>query len=171
MLKSAVNSKLSLEYMTAQAENKYFDRKSAKIRPSDLADLISAFANAEGGTIVIGISDKTRRLEGINEFGEDKINAFINAPKDCCNPMPAFEEELLDIINVNGRKDRILLLHIHASVDQIIRTSNGSTFLRIGDKTRELKGEDLRNLEYSKSTRHYEDECNMDAIWMLLFLI
>jgi ATP-dependent DNA helicase RecG len=35
--------------------------------------------------------------------------------------------------------------------------------LRIGDRTRELKGEDLRNLEYSKSTRHYEDECNMDA--------
>ena len=36
-------------------------------------------------------------------------------------------------------------------------------FLRIGDKTRELKGVDLRNLEYSKNTRHYEDECNTDA--------
>lgn len=35
--------------------------------------------------------------------------------------------------------------------------------MRIGDKTRELKGQDLRNLEYSKSTRHYEDECNMNA--------
>ena len=35
--------------------------------------------------------------------------------------------------------------------------------MRIGDKTRELKGTDLRNLEYSKNTRHYEDECNTDA--------
>lgn len=35
--------------------------------------------------------------------------------------------------------------------------------MRIGDRVKELKGEDLRNLEYSKSTRHFEDECNMDA--------
>lgn len=77
--------------------------------------------------------------------------------------MPVYEEELLDVINVDGQKDQILLLHIHASVDQIIRTTNDSTYLRIGDKTKELKGIDLRNLEYSKSCRHYEDECNLDA--------
>lgn len=77
--------------------------------------------------------------------------------------MPEYEEEFLNVVNMNGKEDRILLLHIHASVDQIIRTRNESTYLRIGDKTREVKGENLRNLEYSKSTRHYEDECNMDA--------
>lgn len=163
MIKSKINPMLTLEYMTTEAENKYFDRKSAKIKPSDLSGLISAFANAEGGTIVIGISDKTKRIEGVNSFGEDKINNFINAPKDYCQPMPVYGEEFLDVVNDSGVPDRILLLHIHASVDQIIRTSNDSTFLRIGDKTREIKGVDLRNLEYSKSTRHYEDECNMDA--------
>lgn len=35
--------------MQTEHENKYFDRKSAKIKPSDLAPLISASANAEGG--------------------------------------------------------------------------------------------------------------------------
>ena len=149
--------------MVNEAENKYFDRKSAQIKPSDIADLISAFANAEGGTIVIGISDKTRKLEGINNFTEEKINNFINAPKDFCKPMPYYEVEFLDIHNYNSEDDRLLLLHIHSSIDQIIRTKNDSTFLRIGDKTRELKGDDLRNLEYAKSTRHFEDECNMDA--------
>lgn len=163
MAKSTINPWMTLDYMTTEDENKHFDRKSAKIKPSDIADLISAFANAEGGTIVIGISDKTKKIEGINEFGSDKINNFINAPKDCCKPMPMYKEEFLDVVNYKGELDRILLLHIQASVDQIIRTSNDSTYLRIGDKTRELKGEDLRNLEYSKSTRHYEDECNEDA--------
>ena len=162
-VKSAINPMLTLTYLTTEHENKYFDRKSAKIKPSDIADLISAFANAEGGTIVIGISDKKKTLEGINAVGEDKINSLINAPKDCNKPMPDFQEEYLDIVNENGEKDRLLLLHIRASVDQIIRTSNDSTFLRIGDKTRELKGADLRNLEYSKNTRHYEDECSTDA--------
>ncbi len=31
---SAINSLLTLEYMKNEPENKYFDRKSAKIRPS-----------------------------------------------------------------------------------------------------------------------------------------
>ncbi|MDY6329464.1 MAG: ATP-binding protein [Lachnospiraceae bacterium] len=162
-VKSLINPILTLEYMTTEKENKIFDRKSASKKPSDIADLISAFANADGGTIVIGISDKTMKLEGINKYGDEKINNFINAPKDCCKPMPAYKEEFLDIINSEGKEDRLLLLHIEPSIDRIIRTTNDSTFLRIGDRTRELKGDDLRNLEYSKSTRHYEDECNMDA--------
>lgn len=162
-IKSEINPILTLDYMISESENKYFDRKSAKIRPVDIADLISAFANAEGGTIVLGISDKKRVLEGINQVGEDKINDFISVPKDFCRPMPQYEEEFLDIINECGRQDRLLLLHISASVDQVIRTKNDSTFLRVGDRTKELKGEDLRNLEYSKSTKHFEDECNMDA--------
>jgi toxin-antitoxin system, toxin component, fic family len=162
-IKSNINSILTLDYLISEPENKYFDRKSAKVRPVDIADLISAFANAEGGTIVLGISDKKRVLEGISRIGEDKINDFISAPNDFCRPMPQYKEEFLHIINEHGQNDRLLLLHISASVDQVIRTKNDSTFLRIGDRVKELKGEDLRNLEYSKSTRHFEDECNMDA--------
>lgn len=162
-IKSVVNPFLTLDYITTKDENKYFDRKSAKIKPSDIANLISAFANAEGGTIVIGISDKTKRIEGINAFDSEKINNFVSAPKDYCKPMPAYKEEFLDVINEEGKADRLLLLHIYASIDQVIRTNNDSTFLRIGDRTKEIRGEDLKNLEYSKSTRHFEDECNMDA--------
>jgi ATP-dependent DNA helicase RecG len=157
------NTILTLDYIVSENEKKFFDRKSGQLKPSDICDLISAFANAEGGTIIIGVSDKTRRLEGINCYGEQKINDFINAPKDCCKPMPRYKDEFLNITNANGEPDRLLLLHIEASADQVIRTTNDSTFLRIGDRTKELKGEDLRNLEYAKSTRHFEDECNMDA--------
>ena len=161
-IKSNINPILTLDYMISEPENKYFDRKSAKIRPADIAELISAFANAEGGTIVLGISDKKRVLEGISRIGEVKIYDFISAPKDLCRPMPYYTEEFLDIVNEYGENDRLLLLHISASVDQVIRTKNDSTFLRVGDRTKELKGEDLRNLEYSKST----DTLKMSVIWM-----
>ena len=163
MIKSEYAPFLTLEYMTTEEENKLFDRKSAGIKPSDLAPHISAFANAQGCTLIIGISDKTKKIEGINSYGSEKINSFLLAPKDCCKPMPNFKEEFLEVINYKGEKDRLLLLHIEASVDQVIRLTNDSTYLRIGDKSKELKGEDLRNLEYAKSTRHYEDECNEDA--------
>ena len=144
MTASKINSFLNLQYLTTEHENKYFDRKSAQIKVSDLAPLISAFANGDGGTVVIGISDKTMALEGINRVGEDKINDFINAPKDHCRPMPRYREEFLNIINDRGEQDRLLLLHIQESVDQIIRTFNDKTYLRIGDKTKEMLGDNLR---------------------------
>lgn len=160
---SSYNPFLTLQYMRTEHENKYFDRKSARIKPSDLSPLVSAFANAEGGTIVIGISDKTLEIEGINKYGMDKVNEFIAIPKNGCKPMPQYNEEFLDVINNKGERDQLLLLHVQPCIDQIIRTTNDSTYLRIGDKTKELKGDDLRNLEYSKSTRHFEDEVNKDA--------
>lgn len=153
---------LTIDYMVNEPENKFFDRKSARVKPSDLAPIISAFANAEGGTVVIGIDEKTKGLEGINSCGEDRINDLITAPKDHCRPMPQFHEEFVEVETKNGKK-RLLLLHIEASTEQVIRTSNGSTYLRVADKTKELKGEDLRNLEYGKSVRHFEDECHPDA--------
>lgn len=163
MTGSKINSFLTLEYLSSEHENKYFDRKSAQIKPSELASLISAFANADGGTVVIGVSDRSRRLEGINSVGEERINDFINAPKDHCRPMPRYREEFLDIINAEGVPDRLLLLHIQESVDQVIRTYNDKTYLRIGDKTKEMLGDNLRNLEYEKGSRHFEDEPNPSA--------
>lgn len=162
-IRSIYNHLLTLDYMVNEEENKYFDRKSAKIKPNDLAPLVSAFANAQGGTIVIGISDKDRIIEGIDHFSKEKINEFIAAPKNYCKPMPQYKEEFIEVTNDKGDKDHLLLLHIEASVDTIIRTNNDSTYLRIADKTKELKGEDLLNLEYAKNTRHYEDEINLDA--------
>lgn len=114
---SKINPLLTLKYMQTENENKYFDRKSAQIRVVDLAPHISAFANADGGTIVIDISNKKRILEGINFCGDKKINELINAPKDCCRPMPRYREELIDITNESGKPDRILLLHIEPSID------------------------------------------------------
>ena len=48
---SKVNPALTLEYMRTAAENKYFDRKSARIKPTDLAEDLSGFANADEATI------------------------------------------------------------------------------------------------------------------------
>ena len=162
-VQSKIRPMLTLNYLVNEPENKLFDRKSAQAKAAEIAPLICAFANAEGGTVVIGISDKTRKVEGINDFGTDKINNFVSAPKDLCKPMSQYKEEFLDVINTSGKSDRLLLLHIEASPDQVIRTANDSVYLRIADRTKELKGDDLRNLEYNKSIRHYEDECNHDA--------
>lgn len=38
-------------------EGQYFDRKSARMKPKDVVKHIIAFANVDGGTLVIGIED------------------------------------------------------------------------------------------------------------------
>ena len=77
--------------------------------------------------------------------------------------MLRYREEFLDITNENDEQDRILLLHIEPSIDQVIRTSNDRTHLRIGDKSKKMLGENLRNLEYAKGSRHFEDKINQNA--------
>ena len=43
MIKSSINPVLTLDYMIHEDENKIFDRKSAQLKPSDIADEISAY--------------------------------------------------------------------------------------------------------------------------------
>lgn len=156
-------SELTPAAIKEKSEDKWFDRKSAQITPSQLAALISAFANAEGGDIIIGVSDKKRDFEGINSLPTEKLNHLISAPKDCCRPTPAYEYAFIDIVNTRSEKDRLLVLHIKPEPERLIATQNDSVYLRIGDRTREMKGEDLRMLEYSKDLRHYEDEVHPQA--------
>lgn len=99
---------LTIDYIINENENKLFDRKSSKIKPTDLAPVISAFANADGGTIVIGIAEKTREVEGIDHIGNDAINNLIAAPKDVCVPMPQYNEEFLQVVNNEGKKEFVM---------------------------------------------------------------
>ena len=155
---SKIDPALTLEVMISRKEGQYYDVESAQKKPSDLADIVSAYANAEGGTVVIGISDKARRVEGVNAQGDEKINNFLNLPKDCCTPMPDYRHEFVDIMNSTGKPDRLILLHIKPSVDKVITTTKDEVYLRIGDKTRKLTIEEIRQLEYEKGVAHYEEE-------------
>ena len=58
---SKVGECMTIEEVLSNEERQIFDRKSINIEPKALAVPLIAFANADGGTIAIGISDKTRR--------------------------------------------------------------------------------------------------------------
>ena len=73
---SKINARLTEAFLLAPGkEGQYFERKSARIDMPTLAKAICAFANADGGTIVIGINN--RQIEGINAQGNTKINDFL----------------------------------------------------------------------------------------------
>ena len=78
---SKVGECMTIEEVLSNEERQIFDRKSINIEPKALAVPLIAFANADGGTIAIGISDKTRRIEG-TDF-EDVIRTAVSLGGDC----------------------------------------------------------------------------------------
>ena len=76
---------MTIDEVLSMDEKQIFDRKSILIKPVDLSDTICAFANADGGTIAIGISDKKRRIEGVDNHTEH-LNEILRPPIDFCNP-------------------------------------------------------------------------------------
>jgi len=43
--------------------------------------------------------------------------------------MPRYKEEFIAITNENSKPDRLLLLHIEPSIEQVLRTSNAAVLL------------------------------------------
>lgn len=72
--------------------------------------------------------------------------------------MPEYRHEFVDITNDAGKPDRLILLYIKQSIDKVITTTKDEIYLRIGDKTRKLTVEEIRQLEYEKGVAHYEEE-------------
>ena len=58
----------TIEEICQMPEGQTFDCKSIHIEPKALANTIVAMANADGGMIAVGISDKTRRIEGVDRM-------------------------------------------------------------------------------------------------------
>lgn len=64
---------ITIEEIQAGKVCQTFDCKSIQITPKTLAAPIVAMANADGGVLVIGFSDKTRRIEGV-DGNEERLN-------------------------------------------------------------------------------------------------
>ena len=156
---SKINSILTIEYMCNEKENQFFDRKSAKKDIKELANHIAGFANASGGTLVIGISDDGK-LEGFEEYPE-KYNKFLKITSgDYLKTIPKFENETINIINYKGNKDKILLIHISPSINTLIRNVKDEVYLRQGDSTNKLSSEQVKIIELDRHEISFEEQLN-----------
>ena len=152
---------MTIEEVLAMNEKQIFDRKSILIRPADLSDTLCAFANADGGTVAIGISDKKRRIEGVDNY-QGQLNDILRVPIDFCNPTVPVTTEMVDCVNSKGKPDHVLLMHIEAS-PQFHANQADEAFVRVGDKNKKLDFNDRLTLMYAKGVRYYEDEPVADA--------
>lgn len=64
--------------------------------------------------MVIGISDKTRRIEGV-DYHTKQLNEILRTPIDYCNPTVPVVTEMVECVNFEGKPDHVLLINIEAS--------------------------------------------------------
>lgn len=152
---------MTIEEILANEEMQIFDRKSINIEPRALAIPIVAFANADGGTVAIGISDKTRRIEGI-DYEIQKLNELLRVPFDFCVPTVKAEIEKVPCIDFKGRNNHALLMHIEPSME-VHANQADEVFMRVGDKSKKLTFDERTQLMYDKGERFFEDKPVSDA--------
>ena len=153
---------MTIQEITFHKEDQTFDCKSIQIEPKALAISIVAFANADGGTIAIGVSDKTRMIEGVDQYTE-KLNELLRVPLDFCNPSVSITTDLVPCTDKDGNDNHILLMYIPAS-SELHANQADEAFIRVGDKSRKLSFEERIQLMYDKGERYYEDTAVYDAM-------
>lgn len=139
-----------------------FECKRAAIKPSDLLETVVAFANADGGLIVIGIEDPkkangVKRLLGISE-NLDNCSDFLKLlEKEIEPPLLLWRKFEIKIINVDGKDDKLLVLNIEKSND-VHSLKKGDTFVRKGSQNVKIGSTEIMRLKYEKGAIKFENE-------------
>jgi len=139
-----------------------FECKRVAIEPAKLLETVVAFANTEGGYIVVGLEDPTKaqgekRLLGISEK-LDNISEFLKLiEKEIEPPLNLWGKFELDITNVNGQPDKLFVVSVKKSND-VHSLKRGDTFVRKGSQNVKIGSTEIMRLKYEKGAIKFESE-------------
>lgn len=135
-------------------EDQWFERKSRRIEPRKLADALVGLANADGGTIVVGLSNGV--VEG-TQRDLRRRNELMQAAIDFTQPTVPMRANLSACERSDGTPDYLLVLEVAPS-GVVHANSRDEVFLRVGDETRRLTFAQRRELLFDKGQVAYESE-------------
>ena len=140
-----------------------FEVKRAAVQPRRLLETVCAFANKEGGLLVVGVEDPKKRnnqsrLVGISE-AKDNISEFCKLVRTEFDPplegLVAWFEE--PVKNNAGKNDNLLIVRVLKSAD-IHSLKNGDTFVRNGNQNDKIGSTEILRLRYEKGSIKFEEE-------------
>ena len=127
----------TVEELYTKKEDQTYDRKSARKDPKGLSNHIVAFANADGGTLVIGIEDNFE-VTGIDDY-QNNVNDILRVPFDYCKPSIRVSTETVKCIDKKGsRGDNPTLLDAFHKLYHILVISDLKRM--VGEIVNQLKG-------------------------------
>lgn len=137
-----------------RSEAQLIDFKDKRIKPAKLCNTISAFANADGGEVFVGITEQPNRefiWDGFED--EEEVNGIVKVLEDMLYLNCHYTAEFLEY----DEKGLVLRLIINKS-SKVIYTPAKTVFRRRNAQNLELKTPDeIRQLEMSKGACSHED--------------
>ena len=139
--------------LLAASEDQWFERKSIRIKSRDLAPNLVAFANAEGGTIIIGLHGGA--VEDVDGW-PDQVNELRQCSIQHTDPPVRVSCEEVEIVTEEGR-NHLLVIRV-APGERVHRTTRGDCYLRVGDESRRLSYAQERELLFDRGQTQYDGE-------------
>ncbi len=119
---------------------------------SSLAETCVAFANAQGGEVVIGIEDKEASPDENQKISADVMNKTVARLRDMTDAVGIVNPEI--ITHLNG--GQYFKFSIFPTTRTIATTSSGKVFVRVTDNSVPISGEELTNLAAEKNAFQWE---------------
>ncbi|MDD2402758.1 MAG: putative DNA binding domain-containing protein [Clostridia bacterium] len=130
------------------SENSYLEFKEEGIRAKDLAEEIVAFANSEGGTILIGVDDDGN-IKGVKD---NKVEETImNICRNNCIPhiIPDFNK-----VEIEGKI--VVVVDVPKGKSKPYYTADHKYFIRVGTTKRIASREELLRLFEKTGSFHFD---------------
>lgn len=138
--------------LLALRESQWFERKSNRIAPRELANALIGFSNADGGLLVVGLHDGV--VEGLST-APGRLEGQMQANIDFCNPPVRARHYQVECIDGRGDPNDLLVFEVSAS-DTVHANQKDEVFLRVGDENRRLSFSQRQELLYDKGQASYE---------------
>jgi len=128
-----------------------FERDRPKDPNKDkMAHEIAAFANGQGGRLVLGVVDGTRDVVGIEDEKVAKTEEWIvNISQSNINPPVRLDTHLLQLPNKQGDLKTVICVDVPKSIS--VHQSAGRYYQRVGSTKQEMKPEVLARLFQQRS--------------------
>lgn len=133
--------------VSSKAEDQWFDRKGMRVSPEGLANLLIGFANADGGTILVGVTDDGT-IEDIKS-DPTHVNKLRQAAANFSRPTVKHAVVEMPCPRSDGSAGNVLAFEVPPS-DTVHRNHREETYLRVGDENRKLSFEAAQELHFDK---------------------
>ena len=149
---NAINNIELIDIIKAGENSRVEFKQDIKHQDSLLQEIV-AFANTEGGRIIIGIHDKTFQIIGLTKEQKDNIDTKIaNITNDLIRP---FLQIITDTTLIDNKL--LLIITIPKGINQPYNTK-GAIYIRQGSTKRLLSDKDEILRFYQSSGNLYADE-------------
>jgi ATP-dependent DNA helicase RecG len=143
-------NKTNILELIHQGENTSVEFKTKESRAESLAREIVAFANTDGGTLLIGVTDNGT-IQGISDrknYEEWIANIARN------NVIPSIRTDF-SLITIGGKK-KIAVVLVPKGKDKPYQTKDGKYYIRVGSTNRITTQAELLRLFQATGSFHYD---------------